>query len=69
MKPYTSGFIFTQFSVVIIQAPVLQADREREAERTWAGITTSRGGRQVQKALAYSKNIDWILKKRQYTVM
>lgn len=65
MKPYTCGSIFTSFRLVIIQA-----DREREKERidlliTWVGITTSRGGSQVQKASAYSKKVDWILKKQQ----
>lgn len=49
MKPATSDSIFTLFGMVIIQASVLQADREREKERvdlliTWVGITTSRGG-------------------------
>lgn len=74
MKPSTSGGIFTLFCMVITQASVLQADREREKERidlliTWVGITTSRGGWQVQKASAYSKKVDWILKKRQHIIM
>lgn len=60
MKPSTSGDIFTLFCMVITEASVLQADKEREKERidlliTWVVITTSRGGWQVQKASAYSK--------------
>lgn len=74
MKLYTSGSIFTLFCMVIIQASVLQADRESEKERidlliTWVGITTSRGGWQVRKASAYSKKVDLILKKRQNVIM
>lgn len=73
MKPSTSGGIFTLFCMVIIEASVLQADRERENERidllvTWVGITTSRGW-QAQKASAYSKKVDWILKKRRHIIM
>lgn len=49
MKPSTCGSIFTLCYMVIVQAPVLEADREREKDRvdlliTWVGITTSRGG-------------------------
>lgn len=74
MKPSTSVSIFTLFCVVITHAYVVQADREREKERidlliTWVGITASRGGWQVQKASAYSKKVDWILKKPQHIIM
>ena len=70
MKPSTCGGIFTLFCADITEASVLRADREREKERvdlliTWVGISTSRGGWQVQKASAYSKKVDWILKKQQ----
>lgn len=49
MKQSTSGSIFTLFCMIIVQTPVLEADRERENMRvdlliTWAGITASRGG-------------------------
>lgn len=69
MKPSTYDSIFTLFCMVIVQTPVLEADRERENKRvdlliTWVGITTSSGGWQVQKASAYSKKRLLVIKKK-----